>query len=99
MRGLAARRGLVACILAIVALTGRPARAETDEIRVGLQYGLIYLPIQIAADEGFVEKRAQALGLGPLKVTVQRFSGTTADRKSTRLNSSHFQVSRMPSSA
>ena len=37
----------------------------------------------------------------PEKVVLQKYEGTYIglDRKSTRLNSSHFQVSRMPSSA
>jgi NitT/TauT family transport system substrate-binding protein len=96
MMGLAARCVLAACIFAVVAGPGRAARAETDEIRVGLQYGLIYLPIQIAADEGFVEKRAQALGLGPLKVTVQRFSGTTAVNEALLSNSIDFGALGLP---
>ena len=45
---------------------------------------------------------AHVLGLKPGEAVVMRNIGgriTPRDRKSTRLNSSHFQVSRMPSSA
>ena len=36
---------------------------------------------------------------GPVKETLVRYSETKEDRKSTRLNSSHLKLSRMPSSA
>jgi NitT/TauT family transport system substrate-binding protein len=57
---------------------GVSARCETGELRIGLQYGFIYLPIEIARSEGFIEKRAQELGLGKVAVTLRRFSGTPA---------------------
>ena len=38
-------------------------------------------------------------GKVPLEESVAIYERGEADRKSTRLNSSHFQVSRMPSSA
>ena len=87
---------LAACIFAIMAMAGRPAAAETGEIRLGLQYGLIYLPVQIAADEGFVDKRARALGLGPMKVTVQRFSGSTAVNEALLSDSIDFGALGLP---
>ena len=35
----------------------------------------------------------------PIRLEFPRFSGGDPDRKSTRLNSSHSEISRMPSSA
>jgi NitT/TauT family transport system substrate-binding protein len=55
-----------------------PARAEVGEVRLAYQYGFIYLPMEIAAHGGLVAARAKELGVAPLKVTTQRFSGTPA---------------------
>jgi NitT/TauT family transport system substrate-binding protein len=96
MMGIAARCALALIVFAAMAMAGGGARAETDEIRIGLQYGLIYLPIQIAADEGFVDKRARALGLGAMKVTVQRFSGSTAVNEALLSNSIDFGALGLP---
>jgi NitT/TauT family transport system substrate-binding protein len=68
--------GLILSLLAL--LVGESARAETDRVRIGLQYGFIYLPIEIARSEGFIEKRAQELGVDRITVMLQRFSGTPA---------------------
>jgi NitT/TauT family transport system substrate-binding protein len=65
-------------VAASLFLASPAVRAETNEVRFGLQYGFIYLPIVVAADEGFIEKRAKALGAGDVKVTLHRLSGTPA---------------------
>src|SRR5471030_2308726 len=70
------RAGLILSLLAL--LVSASARAESDQVRIGLQYGFIYLPIEIARSEGFIEKRAQELGTGKVTVALQRFSGTPA---------------------
>ena len=71
------RSAIVAALAAVLAVVP-PARGETDQLRIGLQYGFIYLPIEIARSEGFIEKRAETLGVGKIKVVLQRFSGTPA---------------------
>jgi NitT/TauT family transport system substrate-binding protein len=65
---------------ALMAVLGGPshARAEVKELKIGLQYGFIYLPATIAVEEKFLEKRAEAEGVGPLKATINRFSGSSA---------------------
>src|SRR4051794_24750843 len=68
--------GPLALLLAL--LLAVAARAETGEVRIGLQYGFIYLPIEIAGAEKLIEKRAQELGAGEVKVSLRRFSGTPA---------------------
>lgn len=52
-----------------------PARAEVSEVRIAQQFGLTYLPLIVIRAEGLIEKRAEALGIGPLKVTWARFGG------------------------
>ncbi len=64
--------------LAMLCLFAVPARAETAQVRIGLQYGLSYLPIMVAESEGLFAKHAKALGLPALEVSLHRFSGSTA---------------------
>lgn len=52
------------------------ARAETSSIRIGLQYGLAYLPVVVAADQKLFDKRAKELGLAGLDVALNRISGS-----------------------
>ena len=64
-------------------------------------------PIVAAADEASdiglqeivvtAERRNENMQTVP--ITIQALTGETLDRKSTRLNSSHSDLSRMPSSA
>src|SRR5258708_5522049 len=68
--------GLAAALLVLATVGDRVAAAETGEIRIGLQYGFIYLPITVADVEGLVDKRARALGLPGMKVALNRFSGS-----------------------
>src|SRR5580704_6691145 len=64
---------LAACVLATAPA---PARAEVNEVRIGIQYGLIYLPVVVADAQGFFAIEAKKAGLPDLKVTVQRFFGS-----------------------
>jgi NitT/TauT family transport system substrate-binding protein len=72
------RKLLGAMLAAALLAAPAAARAEAKELRLGIQFGLIYLPITIAAEQGLVEKHAKALGIDGLKVTLNRFSGSTA---------------------
>ena len=68
-----------ACVLAAGAvLAAGPARAEVNEVRIGVQFGLIYLPVAVADAQGFFAEEAKKAGLPELKVSVQRFSGSPA---------------------
>ena len=51
------------------------------------------------AGAGFVENQAFYQALGVERTVIDTRSGDDEDRKSTRLNSSHIPLSRMPSSA
>jgi NitT/TauT family transport system substrate-binding protein len=68
-------RLLLAAVLAVGAAA--VARAEVPEIRIGVQFGLAYLPVAVADDRGLFAAHAKQLGLGDLKVSVHRFSGSS----------------------
>ena len=76
---------LAAC--ALLAAAPAPVRAEVNEVRIGIQYGLIYLPVVVADAQGFFAIEAKKAGLPDLKVTVQR--GTQADIASRALAEYH----------
>src|ERR1700691_5921457 len=67
-----------ALVAAGVMLDVAPLRAEVNEVRIGIQYGLIYLPVVVADAQGYFAEEAKKAGLPDLKVTVQRFSGSPA---------------------
>ena len=63
-------------VLAIgLALFAGRAAAETGEVRVGMQYGLQYLPLLVMQHEGLIERHVQAAGLPRPKVSWFTFSG------------------------
>jgi NitT/TauT family transport system substrate-binding protein len=65
---------LIATLAGLSLLAGA-ARAETQEIRVAAQYGLGYLPMQVAADRGLVEKRLKEAGLPDTKLSLRQLGG------------------------
>jgi NitT/TauT family transport system substrate-binding protein len=79
MSGIKSRRNLLNTLIACCALLAvAPAHAEVNEVRIGVQFGLIYLPVVVAEAKGYFAEEARRAGLGDLKVTVQRFSGSPA---------------------
>jgi NitT/TauT family transport system substrate-binding protein len=64
-------------ILAVIA-EGSAVGAETNELRIGIQFGLVYLPVSVAEARGFFAEEAKKAGLEPLKITIRRFSGSPA---------------------
>src|SRR5271154_2383686 len=71
-------RVFAAASVLVAAAIATPARAEVGEVRIGVQFGLIYLPVAVADAQGFFAIEAKKAGLPDLKVTVQRFSGSPA---------------------
>ena len=61
-------------ILLIVAGLAVPARAETDKLRIGLQYGLPYMQLVILQDRDFIGARAKEAGID-LKAEFVTVSG------------------------
>lgn len=72
MRTIALALGLAASLLALP----QAARAQTDT-RIGIGFGIGFLPMFIADDMKLVEKHAKAAGLDT-KAVFQRFSGSAA---------------------
>jgi NitT/TauT family transport system substrate-binding protein len=60
--------------MAALALPERAA-AEASELRIGVQFGLTYLPLTIMRDQHYVEQQAKALGLGDVKVSWIQAAG------------------------
>ena len=75
----------------LVALAA-PGKPETTDVELGFIALTDAAPLIIAKEKGFFAKQGMT-GVNLKKQT------SWADRKSTRLNSSHSSVSRMPSSA
>jgi NitT/TauT family transport system substrate-binding protein len=67
-------RRVVAAAALIVSLP-LAAFAETSELRIGVQYGLGYLPLYVARDAGLFEKHMKAQGVGLLPVRIVNFTG------------------------
>jgi NitT/TauT family transport system substrate-binding protein len=67
MRAVFAQSGRAVGVALTLLLPCAGARAETDEIRVGRQPGLTYLPLIVMAHEGLLDKQARAAGLPSLR--------------------------------
>jgi NitT/TauT family transport system substrate-binding protein len=65
-------------LLAVLLLLPLHARAESNEVRIVMPYGLAYLPVYVAADRGLIQEYAKAAGLGDVKVTVQHMASGPA---------------------
>jgi NitT/TauT family transport system substrate-binding protein len=72
------RRFVGAVIAGCAVFAAAPSRAEVNEVRIGIQFGLIYLPVVVAEAQGFFAEEAKKAGIPDLKVSVQRFSGSPA---------------------
>ncbi len=59
------------------ALLPAAARAEPETIRMGIQYGVTYLPFAVVQHEQLIERHAKELGLGEVSVTWNRSAGGT----------------------
>ena len=64
--------------LAVLLLLPLHARAESNEVRIVMPYGLAYLPVYAAADLGLIQKHATVAGLGNIKITVQHMASGPA---------------------
>jgi NitT/TauT family transport system substrate-binding protein len=67
-----------AASLGVLALTGRPARAEATEVRFARQFSMGYLQFNVMEHQGLLEKHAKRLGLDGVKATWVTFNGPDA---------------------
>ena len=70
-------KGLLSALAAacVLAAATAPARAETETIKIGKQYGLPYIQFVIMEDQKLIEKQAKLLGLGDIKVEWTTLGG------------------------
>ena len=57
------------------ALAPATARAQQTQIRIGLQYGVTYLPFAVMQHESMIERHAKEAGLGQIQVDWNRSAG------------------------
>jgi sulfonate transport system substrate-binding protein len=67
--------GFLGLAVALFALGPLAALAQPKELRIGVQYGLGYLPLYVARDAGLLDKHMQAQGLEPVPVRIVNFTG------------------------
>lgn len=75
-------RDALACL--IFAALAPALRAEVREVRIAQQFGVAYLPLMVMKNARLVERHADRLGVGPLKVTWTTF-GSGADMNTALL--------------
>jgi NitT/TauT family transport system substrate-binding protein len=63
--------------LTTAVLIAQPASAQQQQVRIGVGYGLAFLPVYICEDLKLVEKHAKELHLS-VRANYQRFSGAEA---------------------
>lgn len=61
-----------------VMLGGAPAYAEASELRIAYQQSMAFLVVDVVVARKLVESRAEAAGLGSIKVSTVRFSSGPA---------------------
>lgn len=72
------KRFTAAASVAVSALAAFPAVAEVSEVRFAEGFGLAYLPITVMVDQGLIDKRARANGVGPVRGVLRKISGGPA---------------------
>ncbi len=72
-RSLARMLAIAVSLVAAALVPAGAARAEASEVRIAQQFGVNYLPLTVMRERGLVEKHAQRLGLGSVKVSWLQF--------------------------
>ncbi len=79
------RLGAVAFLSSLIPIGARAA--EVKELRISQQFGIGYLPLQVAHHQGLFERQAKAHGLDGLKVTFVTLGGGTSANDALLSNS------------
>lgn len=80
----------LALLLGGLLLAAAPAAAEVKELRVSQQFGIGYLPLQVARNKGLFEKHAKAEGLDDLKVSFVTLGGGASTNDALLSDSIHI---------
>ena len=64
----------------LITWLGSPAAAQTEakELRIGIQFGIGYLPLLVAEDQQLIQKNLRNSGINDTKVSVVRFGNGPA---------------------
>ena len=62
-------------LMVLLLLSGAVAHAEVPALRIGVQFGLGYLPIYVVRDAGLLDAAMQRAGLAPIPVEIHNFTG------------------------
>jgi len=71
-------RALVLVLLALLIVPGMPRIAEGQTVRIGVQTGIGYLPLQVMAEHRLLEKHAAQKGLKDVRVELATFANGNA---------------------
>jgi NitT/TauT family transport system substrate-binding protein len=65
----------IACALISLGICNAAPAKEVGELRIGVQFGMGYLPIYVARDAGLFDKHMVENGLAPIPVTLLHVAG------------------------
>jgi NitT/TauT family transport system substrate-binding protein len=74
-RSLALLAALLALSGALLALCGAAHASEVAQLRIGVQYGIGYLPIYVASEAKLFDEQLEENGLAPVPVTLVHVAG------------------------
>ena len=84
--------------LAFAAIT-TATRADVGEVRLGQQFGAVYLPAMVMENQKLVEKQLAAAGMGDVKVGWVKLGGPAAVNDAMLSGNVHFACQGVPSLA
>src|SRR5258708_9529570 len=64
--------GILGCVLLFLPAA---SRAEVTALRIGVQFGVGYLPVYVAQAAGLIAARMKEAGIAPVPVTIQNVAG------------------------
>jgi len=93
------RIGLWLCSVIAVAAAAVGVRAEVSEVRLGQQFGAVYLPAMVMENQKLVEKHLAASGMSDVKVAWTKQGGPAAVNDAMLSGNVHFACQGVPSLA
>ena len=78
LRSVSVALGAAAALCLSLVITSPSAKAEAKEVSLAQEYGVGYLPMMVIKHDKLIQKNAEKLGLGHVKVTWSTFAGGAA---------------------
>jgi NitT/TauT family transport system substrate-binding protein len=95
MKALKIASFLFAALILLGGATGKAA-AETDEVKIALQFGIGYLPLAVMQHDQLIEKHLKAAGLGSTKVNWSQTGAGSSMNDALLAGSLHFASGGIP---